>query len=161
MEQDIIHFNQQEAPIGASIISGVSASMKENNNIKKARKAITRFLQSEHPKDEAFLITFNEQAFPVQRFTDQISTLRRALALKKPGGSTALYDAVYMGLDQISRGWNEKKALVLISDGEDNSSRYSPAEIRESARESNVQVYGIGEQGNSAMTPPKFNISLT
>ena len=147
VEQDIIHFNQQEAPISVGIILDVSASMKENNNIQKARKAITRFLQSEHPEDEAFLITFDEQASVAQRFTDQISTLRSALALKKLGGNTALYDAVYMGLDQIIRGRNEKKALVLISDGEDNSSRYSPAEIRESARESNVQVYGIGEQG--------------
>ena len=147
VEQDIIYFNQQEAPISVGIILDVSASMKDNNNIQKARNAITRFLQSEHPEDEAFLITFNERASLAQRFTDQISTLRSALALKKPGGSTALYDAVYMGLDQIRRGRNEKKALVLISDGEDNSSRYSPAEVREFARESDVQVYGIGEQG--------------
>ena len=147
VEQDITYFNQQEAPISVGIILDVSASMKDNNNIQKARNAITRFLQSEHPEDEAFLITFNERASLAQRFTDQISTLRSALALKKPGGSTALYDAVYMGLDQIRRGRNEKKALVLISDGEDNSSRYSPAEVREFARESDVQVYGIGEQG--------------
>jgi len=147
VEQDIAYFSQQEAPISVGILLDISTSMKDNNNIRKAKNAITRFLQSENPEDEAFLVTFNERAALTQRFTDQISSLRSALALKQPGGKTALYDAVYMGLDQVRRGRHEKKALVLISDGEDNSSRYSPAEVREFAKESDVQVYGIGEQG--------------
>ncbi|MDR0842851.1 MAG: VWA domain-containing protein [Acidobacteriota bacterium] len=147
VEQDVIYFSQQEAPISAGIVLDVSASMKDNNNINKAKNAITRFLQSENPEDEAFLITFNERADITQRFTEQLSSLRSALALKKPGGRTALYDAVHLGLEQIRHSRNEKKALVLISDGEDNSSRYSPAEVREFAKEADVQVYGIGEQG--------------
>ncbi|MDR1727098.1 MAG: VWA domain-containing protein [Acidobacteriota bacterium] len=147
VEQDVTYFGRQEAPISVGIILDVSASMKDNNNIGKAKNAITRFLQSENPEDEAFLITFNERANMTHRFTEQVSSLRSALALGKTGGKTALYDAVYMGLDQIRRGRHEKKALVLISDGEDNSSRYSPAEVREFAKEADVQVYGIGEQG--------------
>jgi len=147
VEQTITHFSQEEAPISVGIIFDVSASMKDNNNIQKARSAITRFMQSMNPEDEAFLITFNERAKLAQRFTDQIGTLRSTLAQLKPSGSTAIYDAVYMGLDQIRRGRNEKKALVLITDGEDNSSRYTSVELREFAKESNVQVYGIGEQG--------------
>ena len=147
VEQTITHFSQEEAPISVGIIFDVSASMKDNDNIRKARSAITRFMQSMNPEDEAFLITFNEKANLTQRFTDQIGTLRSTLAQLKPSGSTAIYDAVYMGLDQIRRGKNEKKALVLITDGEDNSSRYSSVELREFAKESNVQVYGIGQQG--------------
>lgn len=147
VEQAIIHFSHEEAPISVGIIFDVSASMKDNNNIQKAKNAITRFLQSANTEDEALLITFNEQTNLTQRFTDQIGTLRSALAQLKPGGRTAIYDAVYMGLDQVRRGRNEKKALVLITDGEDNSSRYTSTELREFAKESNVQVYGIGEQG--------------
>ena len=147
VEQTITHFSQEEAPISVGIVFDVSASMKDNDNIRKAKNAITRFLQSVNPEDEALLITFNEQANLTQRFTDQVGTLRSTLAQLKPSGKTAIYDAVYMGLDQIRRGKNEKKALVLITDGEDNSSRYTSAELREFARESNVQVYGIGEQG--------------
>jgi len=147
VEQTITHFSQQEDPISVGIIFDVSGSMKDNDNFRKAKNAITRFLQFMNPEDEAFLITFNDQTNLTQRFTDRIGTLRSALAQMKPSGNTAIYDAVYMGLDQIRRGNNEKKALVLITDGEDNSSRYSSAELREFAKESNVQVYGIGQQG--------------
>jgi Ca-activated chloride channel family protein len=147
VEQTITHFSQQDAPISVGIIFDASGSMKDNNNIRKAKNAITRFLQSVNPEDEAFLITFNERANLTQSFTDQIGTLRSAMAQLKPSGNTAIYDAVYMGLDQIRRGKNEKKALALITDGEDNSSRYTSVELREFARESSVQVYIIGEQG--------------
>jgi len=147
VEQAITHFSQDEAPISIGIVFDISKSMKDNDNIRKAKNAITRFLQSVNPEDEALLITFNEQTKLAQRFTDQIGTLRNTLAQLKPSGKTAIYDAVYMGLDQIRRGKNEKKALVLITDGEDNSSRYTSTELREFAKESNVQVYGIGEQG--------------
>jgi Ca-activated chloride channel family protein len=147
VEQTITHFSREEVPISVGIIFDVSASMKDNDNIRKAKNSITRFLQSVNPEDEAFLVTFNDQVKLTQRFTDQIGALRGALAQQKPGGKTAMYDAVYMGLDQIRRGKNEKKALVLITDGEDNSSRYSSVELREFAKESNVQVYCIGEQG--------------
>ena len=124
IEQTISHFNQEAAPISAGIIFDVSASMKDNNNIRKAKNAITRFLQSGNPVDEYFLITFNNKTNLAQSFTDQSSSLENEAAFQKAGGTTALYDAVYMGLDQIKRGTHEKKALIVISDGEDNSSRY-------------------------------------
>ncbi len=147
VEQSILHFSQQKAPISVGIIFDVSASMKDNSNIKKAKSAITRFLQSGNPEDEYFLITFNHQTNLAQSFTAESSAVQNDVAFQKPGGRTALYDAVYMGLDQVKRGKNEKKALILITDGEDNSSRYSPAEVREFAKESDVQIYGIGEEG--------------
>jgi Ca-activated chloride channel homolog len=147
VEQSIIYFGQQSAPISVGIIFDVSASMKDNNNIRKAKSAITRFLQAENPDDECLLITFNHRAKLAQEFTERNATVLNTAAFQKPGGKTAIYDAVYMALDQIKRGKNEKKALILITDGEDNSSRYSPVEVREFAKESDVQVYGIGELG--------------
>lgn len=147
IEQTISHFNQEAAPISVGIIFDVSASMKEDNNIRKAKNAIVRFLQSGNPADEYFLVTFNNKTNLAQAFTDQSSSLQNEAAFQKAGGTTALYDAVYMGLDQIKRGSREKKALIVISDGEDNSSRYSVTEIREFAKEMDVQVYAIGQVG--------------
>jgi Ca-activated chloride channel homolog len=147
VEQTISHFNQQAAPISVGLIFDVSASMKDNNNIKKAKNAITRFLQAGNPDDEYFLITFNQKTTLVQSFTPQTSSVQNDVAFQKPGGRTAMYDAVYLGLDQIQTAKNEKKALILITDGEDNSSRYSPSEVREFAKESDVQIYAIGEEG--------------
>jgi Ca-activated chloride channel homolog len=147
IEQELTHFSQQTAPISAGIIFDVSASMKDNNNIKKAKNAILRFLKEGNSEDEYFLVTFNQSAKLVQKFTGQAGALQSEAAFQKPGGQTAIYDAVYLALDQIKQAKNEKKALILITDGEDNSSRYSPNDVREFAKESDVQVYAIGEQG--------------
>ncbi len=145
VEQTIIHFTQQSAPISIGILFDVSGSMKDN--IHTARNSLTRFLQSGNPEDEFFLITFNQKTSLVQGFTHQSSTIQNEVAFRSPGGRTALYDAVYLGLNHIRAGKNEKKALILITDGEDNSSRYSNAEVREFAKESDCQIYAIGEEG--------------
>jgi Ca-activated chloride channel homolog len=147
VEQTVAYFTTESAPVSVGIIFDVSGSMKDNNNIQKAKNAIVRFLESGNPQDEYSLITFNERTTLVTNFTDKSSTVRNQIAFKQAGGRTALYDAVYMGLDQVRGGRNEKKALILITDGEDNSSRYSIAEVREFAKESDVQIYAVGEQG--------------
>jgi Ca-activated chloride channel homolog len=147
VEQNIIHFTQQSAPISVGILFDVSGSMKDNNNINSARNAIVRFLQAGNPEDEFFLVTFNQKTTLVTNFTHESGAIQNEISFRQPGGRTALYDAVYMGLDQIKGGKNEKKALILITDGEDNSSRYSASEVREFAKESDVQIYGIGEEG--------------
>ena len=147
VEQEIVHFEQQEAPISVGIIFDISGSMKTNANIQKAKSSIARFLESGNPKDEYLLITFNEQTKLVRDFSQSASSLQNDVVFQKPGGDTALYDAVYMGLSYVREGINDKKALILITDGEDNSSRYSPSEVREFAKESDVQIYAIGELG--------------
>jgi Ca-activated chloride channel family protein len=121
--------------------------MKDNNNIGSAKNAITRFLETGNPEDEFFLIEFNQNTTLVQNFTSSGSTIQNAVAFGQPKGRTAIYDAVYMGLEKAKEGKNEKKALILVTDGEDNSSRYSSAEVREFAKESDVQIYAIGEEG--------------
>lgn len=147
VEQQVVHFTQESAAISVGIIFDVSGSMKDHNNIQSAKNAITRFLQSGNPEDEYFLVTFNQKTTLVQSFTHQSSSIQNEASWKQPGGRTALYDAVYMGLDHIKAAKNEKKALVLITDGEDNSSRYTASEVREFAKESDVQIYAIGEEG--------------
>jgi len=148
IEQNISYFNTENAPISVGIIFDVSSSMKENSNIKKAKKAIVRFMDTGNPEDEYFLITFNQKTNLMLSFTDQSAPLLNDTAVQKPGGRTAIYDALYMGLDMIKRGKNDKKALILITDGEDNSSRYSPSEVREFAKETDIPIYGIGQEGN-------------
>ncbi len=147
VEQNITHFVQQAAPISVGILFDCSGSMKSNNNINSAKSAIVRFLQSANPEDEFFLVTFNQMPTLVTGFTNETSAIQNDISFKNPGGRTAVYDAVYMGLEQMKGAKNEKKALILITDGEDNSSRYTSSEVREFARESDVQIYGIGEEG--------------
>jgi Ca-activated chloride channel family protein len=150
VEQNISYFNQEPAPISVGILFDVSSSMKEHHNIRKAKNSITQFLKSGHPEDDYFLITFNEVSKLAHDYTGHSESIQNEVAFQKPGGETALYDAVYMGMDRIERGRNDKKALILITDGEDNSSRYSPSEVREFVKESDTQIYAIGHLGNLA-----------
>jgi Ca-activated chloride channel family protein len=147
VRQDVSHFSHKAAPVSVGLIFDISGSMGDNYNISKAKNAVTRFLNEGVDEDEYFLVTFNQRSRVVQTFTRSGSTVQNEVARQKPGGSTALYDAVYMGLDYVKRGTNEKKAIILITDGEDNSSRYPPSEVREFAKELSVQVYAIGLEG--------------
>src|SRR5262245_11476946 len=108
-----------------------------------ARDAALKFLQTGTPQDEYFLVEFARRAKIAQGFTTDITRLRDHIAFTPAEGATALYDGVYLGLAQLKRGQNPKKALLLITDGEDNHSRYSRGNIREFLRESDVQIYVI------------------
>jgi Ca-activated chloride channel family protein len=130
--------------------------MGAKNNISIGKKWLTHFLESDlwesrQSDDEYFLITFNNTVNLVQAFTDKTAELQNDVAPVKPSGWTALYDAVYRGLDQMKSGKNEKKALILISDGGENKSRYKRAEVLEFLKESDIKIYGIGLQ-----TPESF-----
>ncbi len=147
VKQRISVFKEEPAPVSVGIIFDVSGSMKTNGNIGSARAALSRFLQGANPEDEFFLIEFNQEVAVVSDFTHDGASLMNKAALRLPGGRTAIYDAVYRGLEKIKEGKNDRKALILITDGEDNSSRYSPSEVREFAKESDVELYAIGEPG--------------
>ena len=142
-EQKIVHFSQNTAPISAGIILDISGSVK-NDDINEAKSAIAQFLESSNPNDEYFLITFNQRTKLVRDFSQLKRSLYNDDLFQKPGGRTALYDAVYLGLYQIHEGKNEEKALILIADGKDNSSAYSLSQVREYAKESTVKIYWIG-----------------
>lgn len=145
VEQQITHFAQEEAPISVGIIFDISGSMKEN--IVSARNSVIRFLQSGNKQDEFFLVTFNQQTALVQDFTRESTNIQNQVALRSPGGRTAVYDATYLGLEKMKEAQNDKNALIIITDGEDNSSRYTFGEVKEYAKELDVQIYAIGERG--------------
>ena len=142
VEQEIISFGAEDIPISIGIVFDVSGSM--GSSIGLAREASASFLQHGTPDDEVFLILFNDQAEIVQDFTNDINRIQRFLVFKDVGGLTAMYDAVYLGLEKVQEGINPKKALLLVTDGLDNRSRYRLSNVREFFRESDVQLYSIG-----------------
>ena len=141
IEQKIRYFSSEVAPVSLGIIFDISHSMEKK--IGFARDAAAKFLETGTPEDEYFLVEFANRAQIAEGFTSDIKRLRDSLALKPAEGSTALYDAIYLGLAQLKRGQNPKKALLLITDGEDNHSRYNRGDIREFIREADAQIYVI------------------
>src|SRR5689334_18829686 len=123
VEQKIAYFSSEVAPVSLGIIFDISHSMEKK--IAFARDAATKFLETLTTDDEYFLVEFSSRAKVAQGFTTDITRLRDRLAFNPASGSTALYDGIYLGLAQLKRGQNPKKALLLITDGEDNHSRYS------------------------------------
>jgi len=141
IEQKIRFFSTEEQPLSLGIVFDVSHSMEPK--IAVARDAAARFLDTGSPEDEYFLVEFSSRAKITEDFTTDVSRLRDHLALVPPQGDTAMYDAVYLALSKVRKGQNPRKALLLITDGEDNHSHYSRHDIREFARESDVQIYSI------------------
>ena len=141
IEQEIKYFSSEAAPLSLGIVFDVSRSME--NKIDLARDAAARFLETGTPDDQYFLVEFANHAQLAEDFTTDISRLRDRIAFTPTKGATALYDAVYLGLSKVKAGQNPKKALLLITDGEDNHSRYSRGDIREFVRESDVGLVVI------------------
>jgi Ca-activated chloride channel family protein len=143
VEQEITFFSDSDAPVSVGIIFDVSGSMS-GEKIGKARKALERFVNTSHPSDEYFLIAFNNRAQLLMDRTRDGEAVLRKLTLVEPRQSTALYDAVYLGIDRVSRGAHQKRALLIISDGQDNASRYNFGEVRRMLKESDVVSYAVG-----------------
>jgi Ca-activated chloride channel family protein len=142
VQQDVQYFSSEDVPLSLGIIFDISGSMKDKASV--ARDAAATFLRTGSPEDEYFLVAFNSSPEILQEFTTDISRLQNRLIFAEAGGMTALYDAVYLGLEKLDDGINSKKALLLITDGEDNQSRYTYSNVREFVKESDVQLYSIG-----------------
>jgi Ca-activated chloride channel family protein len=142
VQQEITHFSEDDVPISIGVIFDVSGSMTDK--IQKAKMAALQFLKTANPQDEFFLVDISSRAELISPFTSEISILRRRLMSMHAGGMTALYDAVYLGLSEMRGAHNSRKALLIISDGGDNHSRYSEHDIRQYLKESDVQIYAIG-----------------
>ncbi len=142
-EQEIAFFSDTDAPVSIGILFDVSGSMS-TEKINKARNALERFINTSHPNDEYFLIAFNSRAQLLMDRTRDGDAVLRKLTLVQPKNNTALYDAVYLGTERVSRGAHQKKAILIISDGQDNSSRYSFKEVRRLMKESDVVIYSVG-----------------
>ena len=142
IKQDVQYFSQEDVPLSVGIIFDSSGSME--NKMMAARAAAATFLRMGNREDEYFLIEFNDSPQVLQDFTRDVTRLQNRLLATRARGSTALYDALYLGMEKVSRGSNPRKALLLITDGEDNHSRYSFRDVREFAKEHDVLIYGMG-----------------
>ena len=142
IEQEIQYFSTEDIPLSVGIIFDVSGSMA--NNLTTARNAASTFLRMGDRDDEYFLVEFSDSPHLTADFTTDVTKLQNRLLLTNAKGSTSLYDALYLGLVQVTRGSNSRKAVLLITDGQDNHSRYSFSNVKEFAKEHDVQIYAIG-----------------
>jgi Ca-activated chloride channel homolog len=117
--QLIRHFSTDDAPISLGIIFDVSSSMY--GKLDKSSQAIIQFLRNANPQDEFFLITFNDRPELRMDFTTSVEEIQNEISKVKPDGTTALLDAVYLGLDRMKDAHNKRKALLIVSDGGDNT----------------------------------------
>ncbi len=142
VEQEIVRFSSEDVPVSIGVIFDMSGSMSDK--IDKSRQAAVQFFRTANPQDEFFLVDFNDRAQLISPFTGSVDDLQDRLMYTGAHGLTALFDGVYLGLSQMRGAHNTKKALLILSDGGDNHSRYSETEVRKFVREADVQIYAIG-----------------
>jgi Ca-activated chloride channel family protein len=142
VEQQLEYFSLEDMPVSVGLIFDATGSMADK--LSAARNAATAFLKTSNPRDEYFLIEFSDRPKLVQDFTTDLSALQHHIFSASPHGLTPLFDAVHMGLEEMTSGKNTKKALLIITDGEDNHSHYTFSDIREFAREHDAEIYAIG-----------------
>jgi len=152
IEQEIVHFSSEDVPISIGMILDMSGSMADK--VDKSRLAAVQFFRTANPQDEFFLVDFNDRAQLASSFTASVEELQNRLMYTSAMGRTALFDGIYLGLSQMKGAHNTKKALLIISDGGDNHSRYTEADVRSFVREADVQIYAIGlYEPNGGFTP--------
>src|ERR1700682_970025 len=152
--QDIRYFSSEDAPVSLGIILDVSGSMSDK--IHRAREAVLDFLNSANPQDEFFMITFADKPEQASDFTDQVEDIQAKLVYAVPKGKTSLLDAIYLGISKMRQAKYSRKALLIISDGGDNHSRYTESEIVSQVKEADVMIYGIGLYDRRFPTPEEF-----
>jgi Ca-activated chloride channel family protein len=141
-QQQIRNLSSDDAPISVGIIFDVSGSMTDK--IQRAREAISQFLETANPQDEFFLISFSDRPELASHFTSRVQDIESRLPFVQAKGMTALLDAIYLGLDEMRHAQYPRKALLIISDGGDNHSRYTEGEVKDIVQEADVQIFAIG-----------------
>jgi Ca-activated chloride channel homolog len=142
IEQTIRNFSSEEAPLSIGLVFDTSGSM--GPKLQKSRQAAAQFFKTANPEDEFFLVEFNDRPELVVPFTTSTEDVQNRLEFAQSKGKTALLDAVYMAMNEMKKAHNPRKAILIISDGGDNNSRYTENEIKNAVREADVQIYGIG-----------------
>jgi Ca-activated chloride channel family protein len=140
--QPIRYFSNEDAPISVGLILDCSGSMR--NKIEYEREAVVEFFKYANPQDDYFAISVSSHPEVIGTSEQSIETIEAKLGETDPKGGTALYDAVYLGIARMSSAHHQRKALVIITDGGDNRSRYTLKETRNMVEEANVITYGIG-----------------
>ena len=142
IEQEISQFSSEDAPISIGLVFDTSGSM--GSKMQKSRQAAAEFFKTANPADEFFLVQFNDRPELTVPFTTDTDKLQSTLTFTQSRGRTALLDSVYLAMHEMKKAHNPRKALLVISDGGDNSSRYTETEIKNAVREADVQIFAIG-----------------
>ena len=157
-QQVISQFSSDDAPISIGVIFDCSGSM--GHKLEKSREAVSQFFKTANPEDEFFLVQFSDAAELIQPFTQNLEEIQNRLTFTQSKGTTALLDAIYLGLEESKKAHHPRKALLVISDGGDNNSRYTESEIRSRVKEADAQIYAIGiyePAGARGRTPEEQN----
>ena len=142
VEQKIAVFTGEDAPLSVGILFDTSGSMDLKTD--RSRGAVSEFLKTLNRQDEAFLIQFSDKAQVVQTFTGNMKEIEDSMSGLKTGGLTALLDAVELGVREMKKAKNPRKALVVVSDGGDNNSKYTAEDIKTIVKEADTQIYAMG-----------------
>jgi Ca-activated chloride channel homolog len=141
-EQQITQFSSDDAPLSVGVLFDCSGSM--GPKLRSAREAVAQFFKTSNPEDEAFLVEIHGTASLTMGFTSNLEEIQNHLQFLRSKGMTALLDAIYLGIHEMNKARNPRKALLIISDGGDNNSRYTESEVRDLVKEADVQIYAIG-----------------
>lgn len=142
IEQAVTHFAIEDAPLSIGLVFDASGSM--GAKLQKSRQAAAEFFRTANPEDEFFLVQFNDRPELVVKFTTNTEEIQNRLTFTQAKGRTALLDGVYLAMNEMKKARNSRKAILILSDGGDNSSRYTESEIKNRVRETDVQIYAIG-----------------
>ena len=142
VEQDVAHFSGEDAPLSVGLLFDDSGSM--DYKLQTSRVAAVEFLKAMNVDDEAFLVEFSDQAKVSVGFTPHTEEIQTALRNTRPGGLTAMLDAIHLALQEMKKAKNPRKAMVIISDGGDNHSQYTASQIESLVHEADVQIYAMG-----------------
>jgi len=155
IEQTITHFSMDDEPVAVGLVFDISGSM--GPKLQKSRMAAAEFFKTANPDDEFFLVEFNDQPKMVVPLTRNVEEIQNQLTWAQSKGRTALLDAIFLAMHEMKNSKKNRKALLIISDGGDNSSRYTESEVRNLVRENDVLIYAIGvyEYAGGRMRTPE------
>lgn len=148
VEQKIAQFAMDDDPVAVGLVFDTSGSM--GSKLQRSRMAAVQFFKTANAEDEFFLVEFDNSPRLEVPLTMDAGRIENQLTFSQSKGSTALLDAIYLALHEMKRSKKNKKALLIISDGGDNHSRYSAREVRNLVRESDVLIYSIGVFGGGS-----------
>ncbi len=139
--QNLTGFSQADIPTAVGLVIDTSGSMQQRTRL--VSQAAKTFLEKSNPNDEVFLVEFDQEVSLVEDFTQNFDRIRDALDNLIIRGRTALFDAIYLGIEKADRSSQDKKALVVFTDGEDQASHYKLEKVIAKVRESNVQLHMV------------------
>lgn len=140
--QPIKNFSSEDTPVSIGIILDVSGSMRDK--LERARDAVREFCNAANPQDEFFVITFSDSPHTVTDFTNRIEDVENALLMVQSRGRTSLLDAIYLGIRKMKEARYSRRALLILSDGGDNHSRYSERDVKNAVKEADILIYSVG-----------------